>query len=1380
MSPHTDATAHRAGYAQFWAIILLLVFPVVAIGQHQGEWYVQPSTGSNPEKRHESAFVRVGDLFYLIGGRGTKTIQVYDPESGSWRNTNSVTNNIHHFQARAFGGKIYLLGALTGGYPNEDPLPNVLIYDPVADELQTGPVIPPARRRGSSGVALYNGQFYIIAGNRNGHSATLENSSEPANVAWMDRYDPVTGTWTVLPDAPHARDHFFAEVIGSRIYVAGGRRSKAGTSAGTWSDTEAAVDVFDLEAGNWVTGTPLPDDLPTERAGAATAVVNGELIVIGGEINTNPPANLALPHTEVLNPATGSWRRLGDLTLPRHATQAIVYNGDVYVAAGSRTKGGTEITAEESFIEAFSYDGAPGTEYSDWTSIGTSPLAKSEAQMVAFGGEFYIFNGFRVGVDIANTVDKYNPATRRWTSLQYMPTLNGTGTAVTHHGIALVGDTVWIVGGRIGDHPGPVTDAVWLYDISENTWSPGPTLPLRRGGGGLARLGNELHYVGGFDEFASCDVDIHLVLDLKALEWGWQDITATAPMPMARNHFSTVTLGGKLYTIGGQNGHDGCGGGADNKLVHVYDPISNTWDRLADLPAIQSHAEPSTFVHNGKILLVGGSSSGGKGVWEYDAGENAWSVLTGMQLPVPLLAPAARVYGGTLFVMNGGQPGTGSPVNVVRIKDFVEEEAPALAFHPGSMEVTLDAGEATSRKVILANLNGESETPFQIASEDLPPWLSIDRTAGMARESFTELTLSIDTEGLTAGPYTYLLRAEAQEYASATLTVVLNVAGAPSEPDGPYREFQEAECATVGSNWVIVADADASEGQYVSPKPGLSVPLDQAPADGPEHWTSFAFTTPQPGTYSLSARIVAPTNQKDSFWVRVNGGQWRKWWQGLRTNSAYTWKEVLGSPFTLPAGTVVVDIAYREPGTRLDKLVLHANPEMPTGSGEPATNCGGTPPPTGPDVVIRLNAGGPAVNYAGDTYAADTYFTGGKSYTNTSARVADIYQTERSSDAPYQFAYDIPVVAGHYRVRLHFAEIYFGAAGGGAGGTGKRVFDVTLEDELILDDFDITAEVGPEAILVKSYDLTVSDGEINLFFNAASAVGGIDQPKLSALEVISLEDSGEPSPPTSSWVEAECAQEGSNWVTATRATASGGRYLYYPGNNNFSAPSTYGGADQLTYPLTVSEAGTYGLYLRLDAPTTGKNSFWVSVDEGPWIKFWRQNGSAQLRTDGFEWRILTTEEVPARFSLSPGTHRIRVAPRETGTELDKLFLTAGEATPTGMGEPTTSCPQDQLRSLSDTGVKVTAPATAAQSIQLYPNPVRDLLRIELSDSGAAGLVIRVLNVDGKVLLSRRFDTETDADQIVELDVRPFPPGTYLLQVIGAEDDTLRSVPFVKQ
>jgi N-acetylneuraminic acid mutarotase len=284
-------------------------------------------------QRHEHGYVKVGSKFYLVGGRRINPVDIFDPVAGTWTKGASSPVELHHFQAVVFDNKIYVVGAMTGSYPKEPPVSHVYIYDPAADAWTQGPEMPADRRRGGAGAVLYNGEIYLIAGITNGHY--------DGHVAWTDVLNPRTGQWRRLPDAPRARDHFHAVIVNDKIYAIGGRRSSAATNQ-TFQLTEPAVDVFDLKTNQWST-LPASSSLPTPRAGAGTAVIDGKIIVTGGE-SGQPLAHDAV---ESFDPATGRWTTLKPLSMGRHATQAVVHEGKIYLASGSRTRGATEVDTQE-------------------------------------------------------------------------------------------------------------------------------------------------------------------------------------------------------------------------------------------------------------------------------------------------------------------------------------------------------------------------------------------------------------------------------------------------------------------------------------------------------------------------------------------------------------------------------------------------------------------------------------------------------------------------------------------------------------------------------------------------------------------------------------------------------------------------------------------------------------------------------------------------------------------------------------------------------------------------------------------------------------------------------------------------------------------------
>ena len=307
-----------------------------------GAWQMINST-NEPSLRHENAYVAIGDLFYLVGGRGDRPVEIYDPATQTWETGSTPPFQMHHFQAVAYDDKVYVMGAFTEGFPNEKPIPNIYIYDPATDEWSMGPEIPEDRRRGAAGVVVYNDHFYIVCGIQNGHM--------DGHVTWLDRYDPATDTWTQLADAPTARDHFHAAVLDGKLYAAGGRRSSHATGE-VFQLTEKLVDVYDFATDTWTT-LPTSGNLPTERAGTGAIAYNGHIVVLGGESGRRLPEDgdegppTAHSEVEAYNPSTGTWTTLPPMIQGRHGTQAVVYNNQIFIAAGSRTLGGNEINSHE-------------------------------------------------------------------------------------------------------------------------------------------------------------------------------------------------------------------------------------------------------------------------------------------------------------------------------------------------------------------------------------------------------------------------------------------------------------------------------------------------------------------------------------------------------------------------------------------------------------------------------------------------------------------------------------------------------------------------------------------------------------------------------------------------------------------------------------------------------------------------------------------------------------------------------------------------------------------------------------------------------------------------------------------------------------------------
>ena len=100
--------------------------------------------------------------------------------------------------------------------------------------------------------------------------------------------------------------------------------------------------------------------------------------------------------------------------------------------------------------------------------------------------------------------------------------------------------------------------------------------------------------------------------------------------------------------------------------------------------------------------------------------------------------------------------------------------------------------------------------------------------------------------------------------------------------------------------------------------------------------------------------------------------------------------------------------------------------------------------------------------------------------------------------------YSFTVPNGSYLVRLYFADNYTGTHAVGA-----RVFDVSIEGQLVFNDIDMFQAVGPHAALIRSATVTVADGQINIQF-----LHQVEMPLINAIEIIQQSATPDTTPPS--------------------------------------------------------------------------------------------------------------------------------------------------------------------------------------------------------------------------------------------------------------------------
>lgn len=283
-----------------------------------------------------------------------------------------------------------------------------------------------------------------------------------------------------------------------------------------------------------------------------------------------------------------------------------------------------------------------------WHTASSAPFARAEGTRAVVNNLMYVVGGFTSASTLAvtNQLDVFDPAANTWTRLADMP------VPETHGAAAVYGTDIW-VGGFFKNDGVSASSLIYKYDTVHNTWTQEPSLPAGRGAAGMAILGHMLHVWGGLTGATTSAAD-HWALDLDNVSGGWQTL---APLPQRLSHMGSVSLNGKLWSIGGFMDKTETSG--NQSIVYRYDPASDKWSAdVAAMPLGLSHINPDTVIAGSDIVIAGGQYNASADtvttqVLQYDPTTNKWSYLP--SLPAARKSACAGYINGKLIVSCGNQ-----------------------------------------------------------------------------------------------------------------------------------------------------------------------------------------------------------------------------------------------------------------------------------------------------------------------------------------------------------------------------------------------------------------------------------------------------------------------------------------------------------------------------------------------------------------------------------------------------------------------------------------------------------------------------------------------------------------------------------------------------
>lgn len=300
-----------------------------------------------------------------------------------------------------------------------------------------------------------------------------------------------------------------------------------------------------------------------------------------------------------------------------------------------------------------------------------------------------------------------------------------------------------------------------------------------------------------------------------------------------------------------------------------------------------------------------------------------------------------------------------------------------------------------------------------------------------------------------------------------------------------------------------------------------------------------------------------------------------------------------------------------------DKVLLH---HLPKASGLEKL-AGKTDPLTekGRNYVYRVNCGGG--NYIdeddnlwmADIHQLDSTQWGSRSWTDDYKNLPAFYASQRQTYDPirgtrdwpliqsfrygrHKLSYHFPVPDGKYLVELYFVEPWYGT-GGGVNCTGWRVFDVAINDKVVIDNMDIWKETGNDRLLKKTVQTEVSGGKLRISFPQIL----VGQAVISAIAISSEDTSVQPansSVKTISGLEANTK----GWPAKTWMNTGLDQFSDSEGQFYQISPELYG-AEWIQSPSFIQKGDEMPSFkLSVDAEV------WVGIDtsfvQPEWLKNW--------------------------------------------------------------------------------------------------------------------------------------------------------------------------------
>ncbi len=238
---------------------------------------------------------------------------------------------------------------------------------------------------------------------------------------------------------------------------------------------------------------------------------------------------------------------------------------------------------------------------------------------VVIDGGFYVIGGITKRGKFSSVIEKYDPATDKWSKETSMPTSRAMATAVA------IGKKFFVLGGR---NNSGITNKLEIYDTESKSWKKGKPMPLSRWYQMAVAHDQKIYVIGGIAGTGGSRKALTKVGIYDSASDSWSE---GQPLPTPKQGGTAAIVQGKIYVIGGRTGAGDTG--QPTKSVDIYDPQKNSWASGKAMTEAKTGIQ-STVIDN-KIYVVGGAarSKATNSIEVYDPATETWSKMPSMKHP---------------------------------------------------------------------------------------------------------------------------------------------------------------------------------------------------------------------------------------------------------------------------------------------------------------------------------------------------------------------------------------------------------------------------------------------------------------------------------------------------------------------------------------------------------------------------------------------------------------------------------------------------------------------------------------------------------------------------------------------------------------------------